>query len=137
MTNFEKWKDEILKITHDDYKVAVKDGVPKPCVGICNRCEFEGGSPCVANFVDWLLAEYQEPAPKLTKKEREFIECFAHPAYEKICRKNYGLYVISSYTGDSLSISDNMFPFIKPGETWTFEKLMELEVEDEQVQSRR
>ena len=77
MTNFEKWKDEILKIKHEDYEVAVKDGVPKPCVGICNQCEFEGERPCIANFVDWLLAEYQEPAPKLTRREREFLECFS------------------------------------------------------------
>ena len=130
MTNFEKWKDEILKITHDDYEVAVKDGVLKPCVGICNQCEFEGGSPCIANFVDWLLAEYQEPVPKLTKREREFLECFTHPAFKEIYRKSYGLYVGTGEPEGALSISDDMFPFIKPGETWTFEDLLKLEVEE-------
>ena len=131
MTNFEKWKDEILKIKHDGYEVAVKDGVPKPCVGICNQCEFERESPCSAKFVDWLLAEYQEPAPKLTKREREFLECFTHPAFKEIYRKSYGLYVGTGEPERALSISDDMFPFIKQGETWTFVDLLKLEVEDE------
>ena len=130
MTNFKKWKDEILKIKHDNYEVAVKDGVPKPCVGICNKCEFERESPCIANFVDWLLAEYQEPAPKLTRRDREFLECFTHPAFKEIYRKSYGLYVSTGEPEGALSISDDMFPFIKPGETWTFEDLLKLEVEE-------
>ena len=130
MTNFEKWKDEILKITHDDYEVAVKDGVPKPCVGICNQCEFEEGSPCIATFVDWLLAEYKEPAPKLTRREREFLECFTHPAYKEIFRNDYGLYVTACEPGNGLSISNDMFPFIKLDEVWTLEDLLKLEVEE-------
>ena len=130
MTNFEKWKDEILKIKHDDYEVAVKDGVPKPCVGICDQCEFERESPCIAKFVDWLLAEYQEPAPKLTRREREFLECFTHPAYKEIFRNDYGLYVTACEPGNGLSISNDMFPFINSGEIWTLEDLLKLEVEE-------
>lgn len=130
MTNFEKWKDKILKINHDGYDVAVKDGVPKPCVGICNQCEFEGGSPCIAKFVDWLIAEYQEPAPKLTRREREFLECFKYPAFKEIYRKSYGLYVGTGEPEGALSISDDMFHFIQPGETWTFEDLLKLEGEE-------
>ena len=130
MTNFEKWKDEILKIKHDGYEVAVKDGVPKPCVGICDQCEFERESPCIAKYVDWLIAEYQEPAPKLTKREREFLECFTHPAFKEIYRKSYGLYVGTGEPEGALSISDDMFPSIKPGEVWTFEDLLKLEVEE-------
>ena len=131
MTNFEKWKDEILKINHDGYDVAVKDGVPKPCVGICDQCEFEGGSPCIAKFVDWLLAEYKEPAPKLTRREREFLDCFTHPTFFKeIYRKSYGLYMGNFVKGDGVSISNDMFPFIKQGETWAFADLLKLEVEE-------
>ena len=131
MTNFEKWKDEILKIKHEDYEVAVKDGVPKPCVGICDQCEFERESPCIAKFVEWLLSEYEEPAPKLTRREREFLECFTHPAYKEIFRNDYGLYVTACEPGNGLSISNDMFPSIKPGEVWTFEDLLKLEVENE------
>ena len=130
MTNFEKWKDEILKINHDGYDVFVKDGVPKPCVGICDQCEFEGGSPCIAKFVEWLLAEYQEPAPKLTRREREFLDCFTHPSFKEICRKNYGLYIGNDVERDGLSISNDMFQFIKPDEIWTFGRLLKLEVEE-------
>lgn len=130
MTNFEKWKDEILKINHDGYDVAVKDGVPKPCVGICDQCEFERESPCIAKFVDWLLAEYQEPAPKLTKREREFLDCFTHPAFKEICRKSYGLYIGNDVERDGLSISYDMFQFIKTDEIWTFGRLLKLEVEE-------
>ena len=131
MTNFEKWKDEILKIKHEDYEVAVKDGVPKPCVGICDQCEFERESPCIAKFVEWLLSEYEEPAPKLTRREREFLECFTHPAYKEIFRNDYGLYVTACEPGNGLSISNDMFPSIKPGEVWTFEDLLKLEVKNE------
>ena len=130
MTTFEKWKDEILKIKHDGYEVAVKDGVPKPCVGICDQCEFERESPCIAKFVDWLLAEYKEPAPKLTRREREFLECFTHPAYKEIFRNNYGLYVTACEPRNGLSISNDMFPFIKLDEVWTLEDLLKLEVEE-------
>ena len=129
MTNFEKWKDEILKITHDGYEVAVKDGAPKPCVGICDQCEFERESPCRAKFVEWLLSEYEKPAPKLTRREREFLECFTHPAYKEIFRNNYGLYVTACEPGNGLSISNDMFPFIKLDEVWTLEDLLKLEVE--------
>ena len=133
MKNFEKWKDEILKIKHEDYEVAVKDGVPKPCVGICNQCEFEGGSPCIANFVDWLLAEYQEPAPKLTKREREFLECFNIMESKEIRRNCCGLFASYSFEENnkrSFAINGKMFPFIKPGESWKFEDLLKLEVEE-------
>ena len=130
MTNFEKWKDEILKIKHENYEVAVKDGVPKPCVGICNKCEFERESPCSAKFVEWLLSEYEEPTPKLTRQEREFLECFTHPAYKEIFRNDYGLYVTACEPGNGLSISNDMLPFINSGETWTLEDLLKLEVEE-------
>ena len=130
MTNFEKWKDEILKIKHEDYEVAVKDGVPKPCVGICNQCEFEGGNPCIANFVDWLLAEYKEPEPKLTKREREFIETFW--VTDKAIKRDRLLYLCcKTYKGEfQFSIKEKLFPFIKQGETWTFTDLMKLEVKE-------
>ena len=131
MTNFEKWKDEILKIKRDGYEVAVKDGVPKPCVGICNQCEFEGGSPCIAKFVDWLLAEYQEPAPKLTKREREFLECFLNTSKRTISRDLTAGLLGFGYNGNWCDrLKEDTFQFIKKGECWTFEDLLKLEVEE-------
>ena len=135
MLNFEKWKDEIADICSENHVVAVVDRKPVACIEVqsCSFCDFKNVKDCDYQLLKWAASEYEEPVPKLTRREREFIECFTHPAYEKICRKNYGLYVISSYTGDSLSISDDMFPSIKPGEVWTFEDLLKLEVEDEQI----
>lgn len=131
MTKFEKWKDEIAYISNTNRSVAVVNGEPAICITVdCKSCDFKGDVNYNYELLKWAASEYEEPAPKLTKREREFLECFRYPAYEKICRKKYGLYVISSYTGDSLSISNNMFIFIKQGETWTFEDLLKLEVEE-------
>ena len=132
MTNFEKWKDEILKIKHDGYEVAVKDGVPKPCVGICNQCEFERESPCSAKFVDWLLAEYQEPAPKLTKREKEFLECFSAKDRKAISRYTTGKLVVmnTTYSLRETEINSEMFPFVGSDKVWMFEDLLKLEVEE-------
>ena len=131
MTKFEKWKDEIADISNANRSVAVVNGKLAICQTIdCKSCDFKGNVNCYYELLKWAASEYEELAPKLTKREREFLECFAHLAYGKVCRKIYELYVISSYTGDSLLISDNMFPFIKPGEVWTFEDLLKLEVEE-------
>ena len=73
--------------------------------------------------------ENKEPAPKLTKREREFLESFEHISYKEIFRNGCGLYVNSSKREYALSISRLMFPFIKQGETWTFADLLKLEVE--------
>ena len=132
MTNFEKWKDEILKIKREDYEVAVKDGVPKPCVGICNKCEFERESPCSAKFVEWLLAEYQEPAPKLTKREREFLECFSAKDRKAISRYTGGKLAVinTTYSLCEAEINSEMFPFVGSDKVWMFEDLLKLEVEE-------
>lgn len=130
MLNFEKYKDKVLEIRGSNHEVSVINGEPVACVCVCHLCEFENSDYCLENFVDWLLAEYEEPVPKLTRREREFLECFTHPAYKKIFRNDYGLYVAVCEPGNGLSISDDMFPFIKPGEVWTFEDLLKLEVEE-------
>lgn len=131
MTNFEKWKDEILKITHDDYEVGVRNGVPIPCKGICNQCEFEGRRPCIAGFVDWLLAEYQEPAPKLTKREREFLECFLNTSKRTISRDLTSGLLGFGYNGNWCDrLKEDTFQFIKKGECWFFDDLLKLEVKE-------
>lgn len=127
MTNFEKWKDEIATIRSGGHCVAVINGEPVKCISFCNSCDFKG-VPCVGKLIDWLLAEYKEPAHKLTKREREFLECFTHIESKEIRREEDGFYVYS-YVGCGLLIADDMFPFIKPGESWTFEDLLMLEVE--------
>ena len=130
MTNFENKKDECMKILAGN--MALIDGKPVLCAGTnCYNCDFyEIESGCDEQALDWLLAEYQEPVPKLTKREKEFLESFEHISYKEIFRNGCGLYVNSSKREYALSISRLMFPFIKQGETWTFEDLLKLEVEE-------
>ena len=131
MTNFEKWKDEIADISNANRSVAVVNGKPAICPTIDYKsCDFKDNVNCHYELLKWAASEYQEPAPKLTKREREFLECFTHPAFKEIYRKSYGLYVGTGEPEGALSISDDMFPSIKPGEVWTFEDLLKLEVEE-------
>ena len=132
MTNFEKWKDEIVDICSENHAVAVVDRKPVACIEVqsCSFCDFKNVKDCDYQLLKWAASEYEEPVPKLTRREREFLECFTHPAYKEIFRNNYGLYVTACEPGNGLSISNDMFPFIKPGEVWTFEDLLKLEVEE-------
>ena len=131
MTSFEKWKDEIADISNANRSVAVVNGKPAICQTVdCKSCDFKGNVNCHYELLKWAASEYEEPAPKLTKRERKFLECFTHPAFKEIYRKSYGLYVGTGEPEGALSISDDMFPFIKPGEVWTFEDLLKLEVEE-------
>ena len=130
MTNFEKWKDECMKILAGN--MALVDGKPVLCAGTnCYNCDFyETESGCDEQALDWLLAEYQEPAPKLTKREREFLEKF--DVTDKAIKRDRFLYLCcKTYKGElQLSIEEKLFPFIKQGETWTFKDLLKLEVEE-------
>ena len=132
MTNFEKWKDEIADICSENHVVAVVDRKPVACIEVqsCSFCDFKNVKDCDYQLLKWVASEYEEPAPKLTKRERKFLECFTHPAFKEIYRKSYGLYVGTGEPEGALSISDDMFPSIKPGEVWTFEDLLKLEVEE-------
>ena len=132
MTNFEKWKDEIADISNTNRSVAVVNGEPAICITVdCKSCDFKGDVKCNYELLKWAASEYEEPAPKLTRREREFLDCFTHPTFFKeIYRKSYGLYMGNFVKGDGVSISNDMFPFIKQGETWAFADLLKLEVEE-------
>lgn len=133
MLNFEKYKDKVLEIRGSNHEVSVINGEPVACVCVCHLCEFENSDYCLEKFVDWLLAEYKEPAPKLTKREREFLECFNIMENKKIRRNRFGLSVNYGFEENdkiSFAIYGKMFLFIKEGESWTFEELMKLEVEE-------
>ena len=130
MTNFENKKDECMKILAGN--MALIDGKPVLCAGTnCDNCDFyETESGCDEQAMDWLLSEYQEPAPKLTKREREFLEKF--DVTDKAIKRDRFLYLCcKTYKGElQLSIEEKLFPFIKQGETWTFADLLKLEVEE-------
>lgn len=72
-TNFEYYKDEILKISGSKMEIAIVNNRPVPCEETnCDACDFRGF--CSEwNLVVWLYAEHIEQ-PKLTKRERAFCE---------------------------------------------------------------
>lgn len=58
MTNFEKYKDEILKITESNSNLAKKDGVVVACKGLrCAACDFDGVGKCRENYFKWLCED--------------------------------------------------------------------------------
>lgn len=58
MTNFEKYKDEILKITAmGNSTIAVKDGMLVTCKNLlCRECDFKDGD-CIWNRFNWLYED--------------------------------------------------------------------------------
>ena len=59
MTNFEKHKDEILRIaTESDSNPAKKDGVVVACAGLdCEYCDFNDMGKCRKNCFEWLYED--------------------------------------------------------------------------------
>lgn len=76
-TNFEFYKDEILKIVKKRTGFGVVNGEVKSCdeIGCTEQCIFhEGKHFCLLDSrIEWLYAEHIEK-PKLTKRERAFCE---------------------------------------------------------------
>ena len=133
MTKFEKWKDEIADISNVNRSVAVVNGKPAICQTIdCKSCDFKGNVNCYYELLKWAASEYEEPAPKLTKREREFLECFNNKDKRAITRHTNGKLGVRDtiYNIFEAEIHPGMFSFIKQGETWTFADLLKLEVEE-------
>jgi len=66
---------------------------------------------------------------KLTKRERQFLECFTDIDGKSITRTLNGDLLLR-IIGNSIPIDNQMFLFIRPGNCITFQDLMETEVED-------
>lgn len=81
MTNFERWKDEILRMSKESKILAFRNNYPdKPveCSDIdsCKDCQFDPGKEyrhCINRMFIWLYDEYIEPII-LTRKQRKFLE---------------------------------------------------------------
>ena len=75
-TNFEHYKDEIL----EDYaqNLAVVKGKPTLCYKTnCNDCDFKiNQKECHKMAKDWLKHLHEKPVYKLTKFEKELLECY-------------------------------------------------------------
>ena len=76
LTNFEYYKDEILDCCIDN--LAVVKGIPKSCSKIdCNDCDFLTiQKECCEIAKDWLKQLYKKLTYKLTKFEKELLQCY-------------------------------------------------------------
>ena len=73
-TNYEHFKDEIVQ--NVKYNLAVVNGEPKPCEDTnCDECDFNCDC-CGEKRFKWLASPYKKPAYKLTKFEKELLQCY-------------------------------------------------------------
>ena len=133
MTNFEKYKDEILILVRNNRGFAFRMNKITACkLTGCENCIFTGS--CIANRIKWLYEEYQEPAPKLTKAEKGFCEVIKDGYIAR--DKNGDLYIENNWginRGYYMKLCSKFFPFItwESGKAWSIEDLLKLEVVDE------
>lgn len=137
MTNYEKYKDELIKILSNNVicGLAIQNGKPAVCDGIpCSECDFAGqnsrSGTCAQKLKDWLNAEYVE-SPKLTKAERAFCESLYSDT--NISRKSNGYLSLDkgfSHVYIATEFYNIKFKFITcDGTFWKVEDLLKLEVE--------
>lgn len=138
MTNFERYKYEILKTIEQGDNPALKNGNITPCSTIkCIECEFSTVNGCLKRFIKWL---YAEAKLNLTAKERTFCKIFTK-GY--IARDEDGdLYIYANEPLkeevewnadiDSIHLKDEYFPFIiwEDEKPWSIEELLKLGVEE-------
>lgn len=77
VTNLEYYKDEILENCIEN--LAVVKGRPKLCYKTnCNDCDFKiNQKECHKMAKDWLKHQHGKPVYKLTKFEKELLECYS------------------------------------------------------------
>lgn len=76
VTNLEYYKDEILDNCLEN--LAVVKGKPKLCPTTnCSDCDFKGSLiGCHKKVADWLKQLHEKPVYKLTKFEKELLQCY-------------------------------------------------------------
>lgn len=75
-TNYEHFKDEIIENT--GFQFALVDGKPNQCNGVsCCNCGFSTGHGCREKIEEWLKSPYKKPVYKLTKFEKELLQCYS------------------------------------------------------------
>lgn len=144
MTNFEKYKDEILGISRTQaIAINKRRNAPEKCSNsVCSECLLHEGRYCNQKAIfQWLYSEYQEPAPKLTSAERGFCEVIKDGYIAR--DKNGELYLYNNppyvtetdwrECGHCTKLCSNFFPFItwKSGKAWSIKDLLKLEVCDD------
>ena len=75
-TNYEHFEDEIIK--NCVWSFALVDGKPNQCNGVsCSDCGFSTGHGCREKIEEWLKSPYKKPVYKLTKFEKELLQCYS------------------------------------------------------------
>lgn len=78
-TNYEHYKDDIIGFCLED--LAISKGKVVECCSIpCSECDFEDkNGHCMGNheIMKWLKQPYKKPVFKLTKFEKELLECYS------------------------------------------------------------
>ena len=73
-TNLEFYYDDLLEEGFSDFGIV--NGKIKSCAYIpCEKCEFEGGN-CNKNRIIWLTSKCKKQVYKLTKFEKELLQCY-------------------------------------------------------------
>lgn len=134
MRNWEKYEEELKSvgttsfgITHYDKKVLNCDDMH--CSGcIFNKDNLWGDSRlCGYDKMRWLFKDYEEPQPKLTKKEKAFVDAISNSALQIRRNREGELYLDIGIA--SVSLNPDMFPFIDCGWFRSISDLKKLEVD--------
>ncbi len=141
MTNYEKYKNQIIELTARGNCIGLLNGKIANCNSIhCVHCGFDKMEDCYNARRDWLNAEYIEK-PKLTQREWHLCKAIETGW---IARNESGLLYRfeekPSKSGEiwfhpgimlSLRIVPDCFEFIQwqDEEPWSIEDLLKLEVE--------
>ena len=108
LTNFEYYKDEILDCCIDN--LAVVKGIPKSCSKIdCNDCDFLTiQKDCREIAKEWLKQPYKKLTYKLTKFEKELLQCYPDTNSFKLFNSLNGMKEKGYFKGidDNESIKD-------------------------------
>ena len=148
MTNFEYYKEEILKLVDDYQDFGIFNNKPVACQRLnCDECQLDKEN-CTKGLFDWLYAEHVEQ-PKLTKKERQFCELvetgwLARDSdrrlflFKKKPVKHDGMwdsigcrsYLILDKEMNFVESMDFTFITWDDAEPWSIEDLLKLEVEE-------
>lgn len=76
-TNFEHYKDEIIEVYIEDLAIS-KGRMTQCCEILCSECGFaDENGDCIGHrrIIEWLKKPYQKQTYKLTKFEKELLEC--------------------------------------------------------------
>lgn len=145
MTNFEKYKDEILEISRTQpIAINKRRNAPEECsYNVCSECLLHEGTYCNQKAIfQWLYSEYQEPAPKLTSAERGFCETVKRGYIARHRNETVTYYTNLAYKvpsdgywwseDESIELKTKSFSFIhwEDSKAWSIKDLLKLEVEE-------